>query len=229
MTPIIRSILLAEDSPADAEMAIDALREAHLANPIVHVEDGIDAMDYLLMRGKHANRADGMPAQYPADLTWEKYKEFGTLMGKPVPFALYRAMVSRYTPEVAAEMSGLSVEQLKMLGALFSNPKLKIVSLWCMGMNQHTMGTAINNLVHGIHLLSGHFGKPGDGPQSLTGQPSACGTVREVGPVATVIDGCVGCGLCGENAHAAVLCPSFYRAEVIRNPGWWDKYGTAIY
>jgi indolepyruvate ferredoxin oxidoreductase alpha subunit len=42
-------------------------------------------------------------------------------------------------------------------------------------------------------------------------------------PVATVIDGCVGCGLCGENAHAAVLCPSFYRAEVIQNPSWWDR------
>jgi indolepyruvate ferredoxin oxidoreductase alpha subunit len=42
-------------------------------------------------------------------------------------------------------------------------------------------------------------------------------------PVATVIDGCVGCGLCGENAHAAVLCPSFYRAEVIQNPGWFDQ------
>jgi indolepyruvate ferredoxin oxidoreductase alpha subunit len=42
-------------------------------------------------------------------------------------------------------------------------------------------------------------------------------------PVATVIDGCVGCGLCGENAHAAVLCPSFYRAEVIQNPTVWDK------
>jgi len=42
-------------------------------------------------------------------------------------------------------------------------------------------------------------------------------------PVATVIDGCVGCGLCGENAHAAVLCPSFYRAEVVQNPGILDK------
>jgi indolepyruvate ferredoxin oxidoreductase alpha subunit len=42
-------------------------------------------------------------------------------------------------------------------------------------------------------------------------------------PVATVIDGCVGCGLCGENAHAAGLCPSFYRAEVIQNPSAWDK------
>ncbi len=42
-------------------------------------------------------------------------------------------------------------------------------------------------------------------------------------PVATVIDGCVGCGLCGENAHAAILCPSFYRAEVIQNPGFFDR------
>jgi indolepyruvate ferredoxin oxidoreductase alpha subunit len=43
-------------------------------------------------------------------------------------------------------------------------------------------------------------------------------------PVATVIDGCVGCGLCGENAHAAVLCPSFYRAEVVQNPSAWDRF-----
>jgi indolepyruvate ferredoxin oxidoreductase alpha subunit len=48
-------------------------------------------------------------------------------------------------------------------------------------------------------------------------------------PVATVIEGCVGCGLCGENAHAAVLCPSFYRAEVIQNPTWWDKLISRIY
>ncbi|MCC6209642.1 MAG: indolepyruvate ferredoxin oxidoreductase subunit alpha [Burkholderiales bacterium] len=43
-------------------------------------------------------------------------------------------------------------------------------------------------------------------------------------PVATVIDGCVGCGLCGENAHAAVLCPSFYRAEVVQNPNILDRF-----
>jgi indolepyruvate ferredoxin oxidoreductase, alpha subunit len=42
-------------------------------------------------------------------------------------------------------------------------------------------------------------------------------------PVASVIESCVGCGLCGEVAHAAVLCPSFYRAEIIRNPTWWDR------
>jgi indolepyruvate ferredoxin oxidoreductase alpha subunit len=47
-----------------------------------------------------------------------------------------------------------------------------------------------------------------------------------VDPVATVLEGCVGCGLCGENAHAAALCPSFYRGEVIRNPNWRDRLGA---
>ena len=43
-------------------------------------------------------------------------------------------------------------------------------------------------------------------------------------PIATTLSSCVGCGLCGENAHAAALCPSFYRAEVITNPSWWDRF-----
>jgi len=47
-------------------------------------------------------------------------------------------------------------------------------------------------------------------------------------PVATVIEGCVGCGLCGENAHAATLCPSFYRAEVIQNANAWDRFVDGV-
>jgi indolepyruvate ferredoxin oxidoreductase alpha subunit len=50
----------------------------------------------------------------------------------------------------------------------------------------------------------------------------------KVDPVATVIDGCVGCGLCGENAHAATLCPSFYRAEVIQNPRWPERLLASV-
>ncbi len=64
----IRTILLAEDSPHDAEMAIDALREAHLANPIVHVEDGVEAIDYLFRRGKFADRPEGDPAVLLLDI-----------------------------------------------------------------------------------------------------------------------------------------------------------------
>jgi indolepyruvate ferredoxin oxidoreductase alpha subunit len=50
----------------------------------------------------------------------------------------------------------------------------------------------------------------------------------KVDPVATVIDGCVGCGLCGENAHAATLCPSFYRAEVVKNPRWYEGLAASM-
>ncbi len=64
----IRPILLAEDSPADAEMAIDALCGANLANPIVHVEDGVEALDYLLRRGRFADREPGLPAVLLLDI-----------------------------------------------------------------------------------------------------------------------------------------------------------------
>ena len=49
-----------------------------------------------------------------------------------------------------------------------------------------------------------------------------------VDPVATVLDGCVGCGLCGSNAHAASLCPSFYRADVIAHPNWRDRVAARM-
>ena len=50
----------------------------------------------------------------------------------------------------------------------------------------------------------------------------------KVDPVATVIEGCVGCGLCGENAHAATLCPSFYRVEIVQNPGLGERALAAL-
>ncbi|MGH9708563.1 MAG: hypothetical protein ACRD5R_17575, partial [Candidatus Acidiferrales bacterium] len=47
-------------------------------------------------------------------------------------------------------------------------------------------------------------------------------------PVAAVLDSCVGCGLCGEVAHAARLCPSFYRSEIISNPSAWDAWKARV-
>ena len=127
--------------------------------------------------GKHcAFRADIDPAK-------------PDLLGGPITFDEYKKRIAEYTPEHVSQLSNLSVEQLVMLGNLFANPKIRITSTWCMGMNQHTRGTAINRLVHGIHLLSGHFGKPGDAPTSLTGQPSACGTAREVGTLCHTLPG----------------------------------------
>ena len=59
------------------------------------------------------------------------------------------------------------------------------------------------------------------GCPSLTVKPSTDPLRSD--PVATVIESCVGCGMCGEVAHAAVLCPSFYRAEIVRNATWRDR------
>jgi two-component system response regulator len=64
----LRTILLVEDSMADAEMAMDALSEAHLANPVVHVEDGVECLDYLYVRGAWANREPGNPAVVLLDI-----------------------------------------------------------------------------------------------------------------------------------------------------------------
>lgn len=47
-------------------------------------------------------------------------------------------------------------------------------------------------------------------------------------PVAWVNNDCVGCGVCGENAHSAILCPSFYRADIVYNPSWWDRLKESV-
>ena len=112
-----------------------------------------------------------------------------TLQGEAISFDEFKKRIAKYTPEHVSELSGIAADEVRMLAGLFGDPKLKITSLWCMGMNQHTMGTAVNSMVHGLHFLSGHFGKPGDSPTSLTGQPSACGTVREVGTLAHALPG----------------------------------------
>jgi two-component system response regulator len=64
----IRTILLVEDSQADAEMAMDALREANLANPVVHLEDGVECLDYLYARGAWADRERLDPAVVLLDI-----------------------------------------------------------------------------------------------------------------------------------------------------------------
>jgi len=64
----IRSILLVEDSLADAEMTVDALREARIANPIVHVEDGVEALDFLHARNAFADRPEGNPVVVLLDI-----------------------------------------------------------------------------------------------------------------------------------------------------------------
>ena len=166
----------------------------------------------------------------------EKYCAFRTasspptLQGQAMSFEDFKRSLAEYTPARVAELSGVSEADIRMLADLFANRDLKIVSLWCMGMNQHTQGTAINSLVHGIHLLSGHFGRPGDAPTSLTGQPSACGTVREVGTLSHALPG----GGLVENADHRTHAEEIWNAPAGRipaKPGYhtvemWKRFST---
>lgn len=81
-------------------------------------------------------------------------------------------------------MTGVPKDQLEQLAQLYADPNKKVISYWTMGFNQHTRGVWANNLVYNLHLLTGKISQPGCGPFSLTGQPSACGTAREVGTFA---------------------------------------------
>jgi len=101
-----------------------------------------------------------------------------------INFEEYAKSVEPYTLEYTAELSGVPAEKLLRLAKLYADPDRKITSFWTMGFNQHTRGVWANGLVYNIHLLMGKISEPGNGPFSLTGQPSACGTAREVGTFA---------------------------------------------
>ena len=103
---------------------------------------------------------------------------------KDATFEEFAAFVSEYTLDKAHEMSGVPKKTLEAIAELYADPDTKVMSLWTMGVNQHTRGVWTNNLIYNIHLLTGKIAEPGNSPFSLTGQPSACGTAREVGTFA---------------------------------------------
>ncbi|WP_020593782.1 nitrate reductase catalytic subunit NapA [Kiloniella laminariae] len=96
-------------------------------------------------------------------------------------FEEFKAFVADYTLEKVSKLSGVPENRLVELAELYADPDRKVVSFWTMGFNQHTRGVWCNNLIYNIHLLVGKISTPGNSPFSLTGQPSACGTAREVG------------------------------------------------
>ncbi|WP_425623986.1 periplasmic nitrate reductase subunit alpha [Agrobacterium radiobacter] len=101
-----------------------------------------------------------------------------------IDFETFKEFVSEYTLEKTAAMTGVEAGFLEELAELYADPKRKVMSLWTMGFNQHVRGVWANQMVYNIHLLTGKISEPGNSPFSLTGQPSACGTAREVGTFA---------------------------------------------
>jgi indolepyruvate ferredoxin oxidoreductase alpha subunit len=114
-------------------------------------------------------------------------------------------------------------------------PKVIIAQSECMLNRQRREKPQVRAAIQaGVRIVRERFGVDSDtctGDHScirLSGCPSLSikpnpDPLRQ-DPVATVLDSCVGCGLCGEVSHAAVLCPSFYRAELISNPTRLDKF-----
>jgi len=115
--------------------------------------------------------ADGKPKGNPMD-------------SKPIGFDEFKQFVSAYTLDYTSQLSGVPKDKLEALAKAYADPKTKVTSYWTMGFNQHTRGTWVNNMIYNVHLLVGKISEPGNSPFSLTGQPSACGTAREVGTFA---------------------------------------------
>jgi nitrate reductase NapA len=98
------------------------------------------------------------------------------------PYTLdFVAALSKGDPDESLESYR---EKLQQLADYYAEPERKVVSYWTMGFNQHARGTWVNEQAYMAHLLTGKQAKPGNGAFSLTGQPSACGTAREVGTFA---------------------------------------------
>lgn len=134
--------------------------------------------------GKHVNFTKtptdigyGLRPEHPLE---KKKTGKGGKLSK-ISFDEYAKSVSKYTLDYTAKLSGVPKKQLLRLAKLYANPKKKITSYWTMGFNQHTRGVWANGLIYNVHLLMGKISEPGNSPFSLTGQPSACGTAREVG------------------------------------------------
>ncbi|MGH7060627.1 MAG: periplasmic nitrate reductase subunit alpha, partial [Stellaceae bacterium] len=124
----------------------------------------------------------GLRPDDPREVAARKAADVGAI--EPIDFAAYAAFVKDYTLDKTAKLSGVDPGFLEQLAELYADPKRKVVSFWTMGFNQHVRGVWANHLVYNLHLLTGKIAEPGNSPFSLTGQPSACGTAREVGTFA---------------------------------------------
>ena len=169
---------------ADNELIFKPQTDLAIANYIANyiIENKAYDKDFI---SKHVNFKKtptdigyGLRASDPREKK-AKNRAKGKLSG--ISFEEYAASVKPYTLEKASKLSGVPKKKLLKLAQQYADPKRNVVSYWTMGFNQHTRGVWVNGLVYNIHLLMGKISKPGCGPFSLTGQPSACGTAREVG------------------------------------------------
>ena len=102
-------------------------------------------------------------------------------------FGRFTQVIQEYTPELVSRRCGITQEQLELAARYWAESE-KVLSLWSMGVNQSSEGTAKVRTIINLHLMTGNIGKPGAGPFSLTGQPNAMGG-REAGGLSHIIPG----------------------------------------
>lgn len=102
-------------------------------------------------------------------------------------FVEYTRVIKDYPPEVVARRCGIGIDRLEQAARYWAESD-RVLSLWSMGVNQSTQGTAKVRTIINLHLMTGSIGKPGAGPFSLTGQPNAMGG-REAGGLAHILPG----------------------------------------
>jgi nitrate reductase NapA len=124
----------------------------------------------------------GLPADHPLEQGQKMRGKAGAHW--TISFEEFKKNLEPYTAGYVSKLSGVPKEKLIELAKLYADPDRKVVSFWTMGFNQHSRGTWVNEQIYMIHLLGGKMSTPGSGAFSLTGQPSACGTAREVGTFA---------------------------------------------
>jgi nitrate reductase NapA len=124
----------------------------------------------------------GLRPEHPREAAAKNADKAGA--AEDMSFEEFAEFVSTYDAEYTEQLSGVPKDKLEKLAQLYADPDIKVTSFWTMGFNQHTRGVWCNNLIYNIHLLVGKIATPGNSPFSLTGQPSACGTAREVGTFA---------------------------------------------
>lgn len=117
---------------------------------------------------------------------WNKYATFMGPDGKPADFEAYKEFLEAYRPEKASVVCGVPEKQIYAAARMFAEAQAS-TSLWCMGVNQRVQGVWANNCIHNLHLLTGHICRRGATPFSLTGQPNACGGVRDGGALAHLL------------------------------------------
>lgn len=116
----------------------------------------------------------------------DRYVIFKDNEGNDKTLEEYKAFVAEYTPEKVQEITGIPAPMVVRVAKMFAE-SANTLSLWCMGINQRSRGVWANNLIHNLHLITGQICRPGASPLSLTGQPNACGGVRDTGSLAHLL------------------------------------------